>query len=119
MGGPEPGNYLQVQNWTPKQYMSGNTVLSSQLVTSGAQSQIQQLWQAGYQAVESALDANHELYNGAQFGGSAPAIHSNSVWYTALLAMGVSNPSQYEGPGNAPGDSVDLRLPSLARGGTA
>src|ERR1017187_6307424 len=107
MFGPTPGNYLQVQNWQPNQYMSNQSITSAKIVYSGTQDQMQALYQTGYTAVKNALDNNHELYDGAELFGHAD--NSDSVWNTALSAMGAQDTSKFDGPLSTPGNSVDLR----------
>lgn len=108
MFGPEAGDYLRVYNFQPGQYMNNQAILAATPFAEGSLSSMQSLYNTGYNAVAAALNTNHELHDGYELSGNDP--NSNSVWYTALLAMGVSNPSQFLAPGTAaPGSSIDLR----------
>lgn len=108
MGGPDAGNYLQVKMYDRNTYMADQTVMSSKAVFSGTQDDMQTLFQTGFNAVAGALDSTHMLYDGAEFL-FGHAVNSNSVWNTALSAMGVKDTSQYDGPLSTPGNDVDLR----------
>jgi hypothetical protein len=95
VNGPVAGNYLQVQIWQPNQYMADQSITSSKLVLSGTQADVTDAFQQAYISVAIDLDANHELYDGAELFGTA--VNSNSVWYTALLEMGIANPDYSRG----------------------
>lgn len=107
VNGGDPGNYLHVKIKQPNDYMSDQTITSAKPVFSGSQDDMQSLFQTGYKAVADALDSTHMLYDGAEIFGHA--VNSNSVWNTALKAMGVKDTSQFDGPDSTPGNGVDLR----------
>jgi len=106
--GPTAGNYLQVQMWQPNQYMSDQSVLSQSLVMSGSQAAITSSFNNAFNVVANDLNSTHDLYNGASLFSSSSTYNSNSVWYTAMQALGISNPAQYEGGYDAPGSTINL-----------
>ncbi|MDR3400974.1 MAG: hypothetical protein P4L99_00635, partial [Chthoniobacter sp.] len=106
VGGGDSGNYLNVQMWKPNQYMADQTVTSSNAVMSGTQSSMQAAFDSAFNSTANALNATHDLYDGAELFGNS--YNSNSVWCTAMHALGVSNPSAYSGPDATPGDETDL-----------
>lgn len=107
MNGPVPGKYLNVRVYDPDEYIPDQSILSAKPVFFGTEEDIRNLLHTGYRAVAEALDTTHMLYDGAEIFGHA--VNSNSVWYTALLAMGVKDPSQFDGWGSTPGNRIDLR----------
>ena len=106
VNGPIPGNYLQVDTYERERYMGGQSILSAKLVFHGSKEDMRNLFETGFEAVAQALDSTHMLYDGARFFGHA--VNSNSVWNTALRAMGKKETSKFDGPGSTPGNSVDL-----------
>jgi len=107
VNGPVAGNYLQVRMYDADGYMWEQSVLSTKPVFFGREEDMRRVLHIGYREVAKSLDRTRMLYDGAEIIGHA--INSNSVWYTALRAMGVEDPSQFDGWGSTPGNSVDLR----------
>lgn len=109
LGGTSAGNYLQVRMYTPNSYMSGQSILSQNLVMSGSQTNMTNLFKNAFDAVANSLNSKHDLYEGASLIDSSNTYNSNSVWYTAMKVLGVTTPSQFEGSYRGPGDTLDLR----------
>jgi hypothetical protein len=107
MNGPVPGNYLNVRMYRRGGYIPNQSILSAKAVFVGDEDDLRSLLYAGYRSVAEALDSTRMLYDGAEIFGHA--VNSNSVWYTALRAMGVEDPSQFDGWGSTPGNRIDLR----------
>jgi len=107
LNGPVAGNFLQVQIHDKDNYMREQSVLSAKPVFLGREEDMRRVLHTGYREVAKSLDRTRMLYDGAEIVGHA--VNSNSVWYTALRAMGVEDPSQLDGWGSAPGNSIDLR----------
>jgi hypothetical protein len=98
------------------------------LVTQGSESAIVSAFNTAYNSVATALNTNEDIYAGypLPFG---TAYNSNSVWYTAMLSLQASFPTQitdissYDAAHTAPGDSLDLGTatsnnPIVSGGGT-
>ena len=107
VNGPVAGNYLHVRMYREHGYMEPQSVLEVKPVFFGREEDMRRLLHTGYREVAKSLDRTRMLYDGAEIVGHA--VNSNSVWYTALRAMGVEDPSQFDGWGSTPGNSVDLR----------
>ena len=107
LNGPVPGNYLKVRMYDRGEYIPDQSILSAKPVFVGEEDDSRDLLHSGYREVVRALDATHMLYDGAEIFGHA--VNSNSVWYTALRAMGVEDPSQFDGWGSTPGNGINLR----------
>ena len=107
VNGPSAADYLKVRMHRPHDYMEAQSIISAKPVFFGEKEDLLHLMHIGFRAAAKSLDATRMLYNGATLFGHS--VNSNSVWYTALKAMGVSDPSRFDGWGSAPGNKVDLR----------
>ena len=93
-----PGNYLRVGMYSPDTFFSPESIKQQSLVTIGSQSDIIAVFNNAFNAVAAALNSKKDLYSGVSVFTSASNVYnSNSVWYTAMLALGISNPALYEG----------------------
>ena len=105
--GTSGGNYLRVENWGlpngTNKYMGEQPIVGQpKSVFSGSETDAKDKFNKAFDAVAHALEQTHDLYSGYNplFGGT---YNSNSVWATALKAMGITNPQIYSGPLKAPG----------------
>lgn len=104
----EQNNYLEVQMWVPDDYMHDQTILNTTQVMQGSEATIKGAFVDAYVDVSQTLLENDFLYAGFSAEGT---YNSNSVWYTAMLSMGVEHPEDYLGSyTNAPGSQNDLRF---------
>lgn len=88
VNGGNVGNYLEVQKWQPDEYMRDQTILSAKEVMYGSQTDIQTQFDKAFDSVEVDLNGTHDLYDGAELVGQS--YNSNSVWYTAVQALGIA-----------------------------
>jgi hypothetical protein len=87
--------------------MEEQSIIAAKPILSGDERHLRALLHTGYKAVAEALDSTRMLYDGVEIFGHS--VNSNSVWYTALRAMGVQNPAEFDGWGGTPGNGIDLR----------
>jgi hypothetical protein len=124
------GNFLQVKMYAPNQYLPGDKNYTPVLVAQGSESTILSAFNTAYNAVATALNTNQDLYAAYPINPLDDAYNSNSVWYTAMLSLQASLPTQvtnpissYNGPNSDPGGTLDLATagsnnPIVSGGGT-
>ena len=106
LGGGVAGNYLTAVIVGRNGYLGDQSIQSAVPVLQGDQDSVTAAFYTAYNNVVTDLNKNHDLYDGAEFSGSA--VNSNSVWNTALQSLGFTNTSSFNGPGSTPGSNINL-----------
>lgn len=116
--GPTEGNYLAIYELQGNDFDVGEPLTGDPTeILTGPEELIASEFDDAYNTIKAYTDPQTLLYAGA--GLLTNALNSNSVWYTIGRIWGL-DPSTYEGPATAPGDTIDIRsVPSNVASATA